>query len=188
MIDVDNKDEINQFSSAMKNSITKKQIDRAITHLDLEICGNRGDGCFYFIHKPSQAQAGETVMVAYLNQFSLERWVSEAESCWGQFLESDEWRWYSYDSNKIQVGEQWLDPKSVPPEFMINGGHLRVLRDFEFRMDQKSFRYGPEWDDLNDKTVTLIPITKQGRVWFRERYGLGIESMEMIDTAAVSQV
>lgn len=59
--------------------MTKNQINRAIKHLGLEIVGARGDGYFYFCDLESGAQVGESVMVCYLNQCTLQEWVEYAE-------------------------------------------------------------------------------------------------------------
>jgi len=58
--------------------MTKSRINRAIKHLDLEICGERGEGSFYFRHIPTGAKAGKSVMVCYLNQQILGRWIDDA--------------------------------------------------------------------------------------------------------------
>ena len=58
-------------------NITKKKINRAIKHLNLEIIGN-GDAYFYFVDLTTTYQIGESVLVAYLKHLTLERWVEEA--------------------------------------------------------------------------------------------------------------
>jgi hypothetical protein len=61
-------------------AMTKQRINRAIKHLNLEIQGNRRDGYFYFTDLTTGAQVGESIMVCYLNQQPLERWVQDATS------------------------------------------------------------------------------------------------------------
>ena len=61
------------------NVMTKNQINRAIKRLGLEIVGARGAGYFYFCDLESGNQVGESVMVCYLNQCSLQEWVEYAE-------------------------------------------------------------------------------------------------------------
>ena len=56
----------------------KREINRAIKHTGLVVEGQRGDGCFYFLNAEGH-QVGESIYIAYLNQFSLERWVETAE-------------------------------------------------------------------------------------------------------------
>jgi hypothetical protein len=59
--------------------MTKARINRAIQHLGVQIVGN-GDGYFYFVDLAEKiGQVGNSVMVCYLNQQSLQRWVSDAE-------------------------------------------------------------------------------------------------------------
>jgi hypothetical protein len=58
--------------------MTKSQINRAIKHTDLTIQGLRGDGYFYFINAEGN-QVGESIMVCYLKQLPLHRWVRLAE-------------------------------------------------------------------------------------------------------------
>ena len=57
--------------------MTKKQINKAIAHTGLEI--NRGEGYQYFTHTETGDQFGSMVMVCYLKDFPIERWVEEAE-------------------------------------------------------------------------------------------------------------
>ena len=60
--------------------MTKQKINRAIRHLDMQIVGRRGAGYFYFVGTdPAIGQIGESVMVCYLHQQSLTRWVEDAE-------------------------------------------------------------------------------------------------------------
>tara|TARA_R110000744_G_scaffold305007_1_gene413350 strand:- start:5101 stop:5331 length:231 start_codon:yes stop_codon:yes gene_type:complete len=56
--------------------MTVKRINHAIRHTGLEIV--RGDGYQYFLDWEGD-QVGDAVMVCYLNQMSLERWVEQAE-------------------------------------------------------------------------------------------------------------
>jgi hypothetical protein len=58
--------------------LTKKRINKAITHLNLEIVGN-GDGYFYFVDTVTGHQIGHNVLICRLNFAPIERWVSEAE-------------------------------------------------------------------------------------------------------------
>jgi hypothetical protein len=57
--------------------MTKKRINKAIKHLNLEIIGN-GDAYFYFIDLTTEHQIGNSVLVAYLNQQTLDQWVKDA--------------------------------------------------------------------------------------------------------------
>lgn len=58
--------------------MTKARINRAIQHLGVQIIGN-GDGYFYFTDLAGKiGQVGQSVMVCYLNQQPLSRWVSDA--------------------------------------------------------------------------------------------------------------
>lgn len=55
------------------------QVDRAIKHLGLELV--RGRGYFYFISMdPAVGQVGESIMVCYLKQQTLARWISDAKN------------------------------------------------------------------------------------------------------------
>jgi hypothetical protein len=58
-------------------NITKKKINQAIKHLNLEIIGN-GDGYFYFVDLATSHQIGNSVLVCFLKQLTLDRWVQEA--------------------------------------------------------------------------------------------------------------
>lgn len=58
--------------------MNKRRINRAIKHLGLEIQGNQWDGYYYFLDLKTQDQIGDSVMVCYLNQQTLERWVADA--------------------------------------------------------------------------------------------------------------
>lgn len=60
--------------------MTKKTINKHIKHLGLEIVGN-GDGYFYFCDLEDGHQVGDSVLVCYLNQLSLDQWIKEAEYC-----------------------------------------------------------------------------------------------------------
>ena len=61
----------------MKNQyLTTAKINRAIKHLNLEVV--RGNGYSYFLDLDSKDQIGESVMVAALSQYSLDRWIEEA--------------------------------------------------------------------------------------------------------------
>lgn len=62
-----------------KWALTKAQINRAIVHTGLTIQGTRGDGYFYFLNAEGH-QVGESVMVCYLRQLPLHRWVRLAEN------------------------------------------------------------------------------------------------------------
>lgn len=59
--------------------MTTSKINRAIKHLGLEIVHKRGSGYSYFLDLESGNQIGESVIVCYLNQLPLSRWVEEAE-------------------------------------------------------------------------------------------------------------
>lgn len=57
---------------------TKRNIDRAIKPLGLEIVNTRGDGYSYFLDLKTGYQIGGSVAVCYLNQVSVERWTQFA--------------------------------------------------------------------------------------------------------------
>jgi len=59
--------------------MTTSKINRAIKHLGLEIVHKRGSGYSYFLDLTTGDQLGDSVAVCYLNNFSLNRWVEEAE-------------------------------------------------------------------------------------------------------------
>ena len=55
------------------------QVNRAIRFLGIEVV--RGDGYFYFVSlNPDVGQVGDSVMVPYVNAFTLHRWIWEATS------------------------------------------------------------------------------------------------------------
>jgi hypothetical protein len=59
--------------------MTTSKINRAIKHLNLQIIHERGSGYSYFLDLQTEDQIGDSVLVCYLNQLSLTRWVEEAE-------------------------------------------------------------------------------------------------------------
>ena len=59
--------------------MTKDKINRAIKHTGLTLVGNRGDGYCYFLNTDGD-QVGQSAMVCYLNQLTLEQWVEAAEA------------------------------------------------------------------------------------------------------------
>lgn len=59
--------------------MTIKKINAAILHLRLEIIATRGDGYAYFLDLKDGSQIGASVMVCYLNQLTLDRWLAEAQ-------------------------------------------------------------------------------------------------------------
>ena len=61
-----------------RQMITKKQINRKISHLDLFVVGN-GDGYFYFVCKRTGSTVGGSCMWPRLNDVSLDGWLAEAE-------------------------------------------------------------------------------------------------------------
>jgi len=58
--------------------MTTNKINKAIKPLGLEIVHERGSGYSYFLDLYTGNQVGESVMVCYLHQLSLDRWVEEA--------------------------------------------------------------------------------------------------------------
>ncbi len=61
-------------------TVNTRNINRAIKHTGLRVVGARGDGCFYFVDAETDvAIDNSTVWIAYLNQFSMEQWIEEAE-------------------------------------------------------------------------------------------------------------
>ncbi len=67
------------MSTTTHHNINKRTINAAIRHLGLEIANTRGDGYSYFLDLKTGEQVGASVMVCYMNQLSLERWVEQAE-------------------------------------------------------------------------------------------------------------
>jgi len=59
--------------------MTTHRINRAIRHLGLEIV--KGRGYQYFCDLETGAQVGESVLVCYLNQCTLEEWIERAKDC-----------------------------------------------------------------------------------------------------------
>jgi len=57
--------------------MTSRTINRAIKHTGLII--NRGRGYQYFTDAVTNEQIGESVYVCYLNQYTIEQWIEEAE-------------------------------------------------------------------------------------------------------------
>ena len=59
--------------------MTTRKINAALRRagLDVEIANNR-DGYSYFLSTITGGQIGESVMVCYLKQQTVERWVSDA--------------------------------------------------------------------------------------------------------------
>ena len=57
---------------------SKRQINRAIRHIGLEIQNNR-DGYSYFTDLRDGCQIGESVYVCYLSQQTVGDWVADAE-------------------------------------------------------------------------------------------------------------
>jgi len=57
-----------------------KRINKAIAHLNLQIAGGRGNGCFYFTHPTEGALNADSVMVSAMTHLPISRWVEEAES------------------------------------------------------------------------------------------------------------
>lgn len=62
-------------------SITKKQINSAIKHLELEIAGKAGDGCYYFIDLETgkAVSEAEPVWVGSMSHLNKSQWIEEAE-------------------------------------------------------------------------------------------------------------
>lgn len=68
--------------------MTKARINKAIRHLGIEIVGNRGAGYFYFVDLANKiGQVGNSVMICYLHQQSLSRWVSDAQYAINEYEE-----------------------------------------------------------------------------------------------------
>ena len=57
--------------------MTTTRINQAIRHLGIEIV--RGQGYQYFCDLETGVPVGESVLVCYLNQCTLQEWVKEAE-------------------------------------------------------------------------------------------------------------
>jgi len=60
--------------------MTTAKINRAIKKYNLEIVHERGSGYSYFSDLTTGDQVGASVQVCYLNQQTLEDWVSDAAS------------------------------------------------------------------------------------------------------------
>jgi hypothetical protein len=69
--------------------MTKARINKAVTHLQMEVVGKRGDGYFYFLDTVTGYQVGPSVGVCYLNHGSLEFWIRHAEYCRNKQNEED---------------------------------------------------------------------------------------------------
>ena len=66
------------FCTPMK--VNTENINRAIKHTGLRVVGVRGEGFFFFVDAETDvAIDNSTVWIAYLNQFSMEQWIEEAE-------------------------------------------------------------------------------------------------------------
>jgi len=58
-----------------------RNINKAIRHTNLRVISVRGAGCFFFVDAETDvAIDNSTVWICYLNQFSIEQWIEEAES------------------------------------------------------------------------------------------------------------
>ena len=57
--------------------MTSKTINRAIKHTGLII--NKGRGYQYFTDAVTDDQVGESVYVCYLNQYTIDQWIEDAE-------------------------------------------------------------------------------------------------------------
>ena len=78
--------------------ITKKQINRAVSHLDLYVVGN-GDGYFYFVCKRTGSTIGSSCLWPRLNDVSLDRWLAEAEAARQSGI---------VDGSALDEDEKWL--------------------------------------------------------------------------------
>ena len=64
--------------------MSKAHINRAIRHLGIKIVS--GEGYFYFVDLAEKiGQVGSSIMVCYLNQQSLQRWVEIAQCSINQY-------------------------------------------------------------------------------------------------------
>jgi len=64
-------------SEGNKTIMTVNKINKAIKHTGLII--NKGIGYQYFTDAKTDEQIGESVMVCYLNHYTIEQWIEEAE-------------------------------------------------------------------------------------------------------------
>jgi len=62
--------------------MTKKQINAAISHFNLEVAGKAGDGCYYFIDtKTGKAVSeAEPVWIGSMSHLNKSQWIEEAET------------------------------------------------------------------------------------------------------------
>ena len=58
-------------------NIGRLSINRAIKSTGLTLMGERGEGVYRFVNEQFE-QVGPEIMLAYLNQFTIERWIEEA--------------------------------------------------------------------------------------------------------------
>ena len=70
--------------------MTTAKINRAIKKYNLEIVHERGSGYSYFLDLETGDQIGESVQVCYLNQQTLDQWISDASSARIRHVDSRE--------------------------------------------------------------------------------------------------
>jgi len=61
--------------------MTKKQINKSIKHLGLEVAGKAGDGCYYFIDLETNraVREAEPVWIGSMSHLNKSQWIEEAE-------------------------------------------------------------------------------------------------------------
>lgn len=71
--------------------MTKAQINKALKKIGLpmQIQNKRGGGYSYFTSTNTGSQIGESVMVCYLNQCSVEKWVEYAQAAYEEQKEDN---------------------------------------------------------------------------------------------------
>lgn len=57
----------------------RTKINKAISHLGLELAGGGRDGVFYFVDIESDTALQATVYVSAMNHLGIKRWIEEAE-------------------------------------------------------------------------------------------------------------
>jgi len=65
----------------------RARINKAISHLGLEIEGGNGSGCFYFTNAHGTLNA-DSVMVSAMTHLPVARWVEEAQSALEQHTQN----------------------------------------------------------------------------------------------------
>lgn len=70
---------IDQSRKPNQTFLMRIKINKAISHLGLEIAGGGRDGCFYFVSTETDASLDHTVYVSAMSHLPVSQWVEEAE-------------------------------------------------------------------------------------------------------------